>query len=110
MLVGEVFNMDVVLDVFSWHMSQTLPANTNYLDLYLDRDRLELISKLFSTVFEQFGCGSDEVGISFVSTVQKLRSRLLTLKQLESSHDLTVYNALLHGEPYGAIPWFRNCG
>ena len=109
MLSGEVFNMDVVLDDFSWHMSKALPANTSYLDLYLDRDRLEPISKLFSIVFELFGCGSAEVDMSFVSTVQKLRSRLLTLTTLGSSHDLTVYNALLHGEPYGATPWFCNC-
>lgn len=109
MLSGEVFNIDAVLDDFSWHLSKTLPANTRDTDLYLDRDRLELISKLFSTVFKLFGCDSDEVDMSFVLTVQKLRSRLFTLKALESSYDLTVYNALLRGEQYGAIPWFRNC-
>ena len=109
MLAGEVFNIDAVLDGFSWHMSKTMPANTSDADLYLDRDRLELISKLFSTVFELFGCGNDEVEMSFASTVLKLRSRLFSLKPLESSYDVTVYNALLRGEPYGTLPWFRSC-
>ena len=65
MLAGEVFNMDAMLDDFSWHMSKTMPANTSDADLHLDRDRLELISKLFSTVFEPFGCGNDKVEMSF---------------------------------------------
>ena len=65
--------------------------------------------ELSSTAFELFGCGSDEVDMSFVLTVQKLHSRLLTLKQHESPYDLTVYNAFLRGEPYGILPWFHNC-
>ena len=107
-LSGDVLNMDAVLDGLSWHMSKTLPANTRYIDLYLDRDRLELVSQLFSIVFELFGCGSDEVDMSFVSTVRILRSRLFTSTPLESSRDLTVYNAVLRGKPYGAIPWCCN--
>ena len=64
--------------------------------------------KLFLIVFELFGCGSDAVDMSFVSTVQNLRSRLLTLKPLVSSYGLTVYNALLRREPHGVLPWFHN--
>ena len=109
MLTGEVFNLDAVLDDFSWHMSKSVPVNTSESDLYLDRDRLELISKLFSPIFELFGCGGDEEDMSFASTVNMLRSRLFTLKPLASSYDSKVYTAFIRGEPYGAIPWFKNC-
>ena len=44
MLAGSVFNLDAVLDDFNWHLSKTMPANTSDEDLYMDRDRLELIS------------------------------------------------------------------
>ena len=103
------FNMDAVLGDLSCHMSKALPANTRDTDLWLDQDRLELISKQFSIVLELFGCGSDEVDMSFVSTVQKLFSRSFTLMPLESSYGLTVHNALLRREPYGVIPWFLKC-
>ena len=54
------------------------------------------------------GCGGDEVEMSFSSIVQKLQSRLFSLRPLESSYDATIYNAVLRGEPYGALPWFRS--
>ena len=44
LLAGEVFDLDAVLDDFSWHISKTSPTNTMDTDLCLDRDRLELIS------------------------------------------------------------------
>ena len=89
-------------------MSKTNFSGRGTADLFQDRERLEQLEKLFTPVFEVFGCGGEEVDLSFASIIQKVRSRLYALKPLASSRDLTIYHSFLDSEPYGVLCWLRS--
>jgi len=106
-LAGDMFDLNVVFEDFHWQMSKTNFSGRDTAELFQDRERLEQLEKLFTPVFEVFGCGGEEVDLSFASIIQKVRSRLYALKPLASSKDLTIYHSFLDSEPYGVLCWLR---
>ena len=107
-MAGDVFDFNAVLEDFNWQMSKTNHSGRNPSDLFQDREWLEQVEKLFTPVFEVFGCGGEEVDLSFASIISKVRARLYALRPLSSASDRTVYLSFLESEPYGILCWFHS--
>ena len=102
-----MFDLNVVVEDFHWQMSTTNHSRRATVELFQDRERLEQLEKLFAPVFEVFGCGGEEVDLSFASIVQKVRARLYALKPLASSKDLTIYHSFLDTITMGKMGFLR---
>jgi hypothetical protein len=93
---------------FNWQMSKTNHSGRTASELCQDREWLEQIEKLFTPIFEVFGCGGEEVDLSFASIISKVRVRLYALRPLASATDRSVYRSFLESEPYGVPCWLHS--
>lgn len=107
-LAGEVFDFNAVLEDFNRQMSKTNRSGRTSSELCQDREWLEQIEKLFTPIFEVFGCGGEEADLSFASIIGNVRARLYALRPLASATDRSVYRSFLESEPYGVLCWLHS--
>ena len=89
-------------------MSKTNHYGRTSSELCQDREWLEQVEKLFTPIFEVFGCGGEEVDLSFASIISKVRARLYASRPLASATDRSVYRSSLESELYEVLCWLHS--